>query len=347
MAKANTIELNGKVYDARTGRPIGSDEKKIIKNAVKKRPKQQSVGVVDGFQAPRKRTGTNAATASKKASKRSSMNSIKRRPKQSTTLYRGVLKKPLAASMPAKNSTPKVQSTALKAAKNPALERAKKIPQNPLVSRFGNVAQTVEKKSAAKTSVTTPEKTKSPEPTTKATPLHETLKRTTPAPSKKSKGAKKQARKKSKVVGIGSAVLAGCLLAAYVAYLNVPSVSMRVAAHRAGFDATLPTYRPTGYSFRGPIQHHPGQVTIHFQGSDAEKSFSLAQQKTSWDSTALLENYVAEHTTQYVTYQDRGLTIYIFDGSNAAWVSGGKMYTIDTENAQLDTDQILKLATSM
>lgn len=352
MGASNTIEINGKLYDARTGKPIGSDEKNIVKDAVKKRTKKMAAatGTIDGFRAAKKPV-KKVVVSDKKAS-RSTLNSMKRGPKQSVTLHRGIVQQPAKAMPTAATKVaqpPKVQSTALKAAKNPAYERAQKIEKSPLISRFGAPVQKQTIQTEKKQTDEKPVKNTAPQPNSepkKETPLQTALTHAASSPPPKQKAAKRP-RKKAKLAGIGSAVLAGCLLAAYVAYLNIPSISMRVAAHQAGFAATLPGYRPTGYSFRGPIEYHPGQVTINFQAANGVKMFSLSQQETTWDSTALLENYVAKHTAQYVTYQDRGLTIYIYDGSNASWVNGGKMYTINAENTQLDTDQILKLATSM
>lgn len=356
MGAANTIEINGKVYDARTGKPIGSDEKKIVKSAVKKRTKQAAaVGTIDGFRAPKKTSQsahvTQQSAPAKKAT-RSTLSTMKRRPKQSVTLHRGIVQQPSKNTVAATKtvSKPAVHSSALKAALNPEYERAKKIQKSPLISRFRSPVQqeSAHTKAASGSNDTSPKKDVGNEKK-QAPPLQTALAHAASAhemPGKKKKVAKRS-RTKTKVAGIGSTILAGCLIVAYVAYLNIPDISMRVAAQRAGFAATLPSYRPTGYSFRGPIESHPGQVTINFQASNGERTFSLSQQETTWDSTALLENYVAKHTAQYVTYQDRGLTIYIYDGSNAAWVNAGKMYNINAENVQLDTDQLLKLATSM
>jgi hypothetical protein len=122
---------------------------------------------------------------------------------------------------------------------------------------------------------------------------------------------------------------------------------MKVAANRAGFAATMPSYQPSGYSLSGPIAYSPGQVTVNFASNSDDRKFSLRQQPTTWDSDALLENYVTKQSDNYLTYQDQGLSIYIFDGTSAAWVNGQKMYIIDGSSSQLDTDQILKLATSI
>jgi hypothetical protein len=46
-----------------------------------------------------------------------------------------------------------------------------------------------------------------------------------------------------------------------------------------------------------------------------------------------------------LTYSERGLTVYTY-GSKAAWVNGGILYTLNG-NAPLNSDQILKIASSM
>lgn len=352
MGASNTVEINGKLYDARTGRPIGSAENNIVKNALKKRQRATTKSV-EGIRpaknnpsATKKAIPVTASDTSTKQQRPSPRNAMKRRPKQSVTLHRGAVHQPSITTTAA--APAKIQSSALKAVHDPAYDRAKKVKKSPLVSRFGqtDTPKAVEKKTSTKP--VTPSQKEVGSTAKKEhfvqTALAHAASEKTPQPTKR---AKKQSRKGLRVTGIGSAIMAACLVAAYVAYLNIPSISMRVAAHQAGFSATLPGYRPTGYSFSGPIEYHPGQVTINFRAADPTKTFSLSQQETTWDSTALLENYIAKNTAQYVTYQDRGLTIYIYDGSNAAWVNGGKMYTVDGKNTQLDTDQILKLATSM
>jgi len=139
--------------------------------------------------------------------------------------------------------------------------------------------------------------------------------------------------------------LALVLLAGYLTYINLPNISMRVAATRAGISANYPNYQPDGYHFAGPITYQPGEVTIGFKSNTNEQAFSIKQKASNWDSQAVLDNYVNKQTGTYLTYQERGLTIYSF-GNHAAWVNGGLLYTIDGD-APLNSDQLLHIATSM
>lgn len=134
------------------------------------------------------------------------------------------------------------------------------------------------------------------------------------------------------------------LLAGYVTYLNYPNLAVRVAASRANIDATMPKYTPKGYDFNGPVSYGQGQLTITFEHQG--NTIALSQAKTQWDSQSLLKNYVNYQTSQYDTYRENGLTIYTYDNQHAAWVNGGVLYKIESDNYLSQTD-IVKMASSM
>jgi hypothetical protein len=121
---------------------------------------------------------------------------------------------------------------------------------------------------------------------------------------------------------------------------------MKVAASRAGFDASLPGYTPDGFSFHGPVAYNSGKVVVDFTSNTDDSRYQVAQQESNWDSKSLLENVVKEKTDKYLTFEDRGLTIYVYDGQNATWVNGGVMYTIISES-KLNTEQLINIATSI
>ncbi|HEX7483545.1 MAG TPA: DUF4367 domain-containing protein [Candidatus Saccharimonadales bacterium] len=155
----------------------------------------------------------------------------------------------------------------------------------------------------------------------------------------------KQPRNHSRHLSIASASLALIMLAGYFTYLNMPNLSVRVAAAQAGFDATYPGYRPDGYRVN-KVAYTDGQVGIQYLANGSSQGFTVKQEKSSWDSSALLANYVepASHGG-YIPHSEHGITIYVFN-NNAAWVNDGIRYTIEG-NAPLSSEQILDLATSM
>jgi len=145
---------------------------------------------------------------------------------------------------------------------------------------------------------------------------------------------------------VAAASLGLLLITGYFTYLNMPNLSVRVAAAQAGIDASYPEYRPVGYRLDGPVAYQSGEVSMKFASNSAPIAFSLNQSKSSWDSSALLEKYVNPRSKgNYATYSDAGLTIYTY-GTDAAWVNGGILYTVEG-NALLSNEQIRRLATSM
>ncbi len=145
---------------------------------------------------------------------------------------------------------------------------------------------------------------------------------------------------------IAAASLGLVLVAGYFTYVNLPNLSVRVAAAQAGIDASFPEYRPVGYHINGPVAYKNGEVSINFSSNSGPLAFSLSQARSSWDSSALLEKFVSpESDGKYATYNDGGLTIYTY-GTDAAWINGGILYTVDG-SATLSNEQIRRIATSM
>jgi hypothetical protein len=149
-----------------------------------------------------------------------------------------------------------------------------------------------------------------------------------------------------KAASISMAVLAFVLLAGFFTVQSVPNLSMRLAATRAGFDATMPGYQPTGFSFKGPIKYSPGQVTISFKSNTDGRQYDVKQQASNWNSDALLSNYILAEGKTYQTYLDRGRTLYIYNGSSATWVDNGVWYTVEGES-NMTTDQLIRIAASI
>lgn len=164
------------------------------------------------------------------------------------------------------------------------------------------------------------------------------------APAKRHKQSFRE--RHPRLLSVASASLALVLLAGYLTYINLPSLSVKVAAVQAGIAATYPSYQPSGYSLEGPVAFSDGQVSMKFGANAGPQSFTVTQVKSSWNSLALLDNYVEEVSDgDYTVYTDSGLTVYVYD-NDAAWVNGGILHTIEGD-ASLTNDQIRHIATSM
>lgn len=164
-------------------------------------------------------------------------------------------------------------------------------------------------------------------------------------PARKERAAKKPPKTKSRLAGGLAASLAVVVLGGFLAYQNMANVTVRVAAARAGFAASLPGYKPAGFSV-GRFAYSPGHVTINFSSGSDGRHFALTEQPSNWDSATLLNDFVASAADQYQTVQTAGRTLYIYGKNNATWVNGGVWYRVDSDNA-LSTTQLVNLASSM
>jgi len=135
------------------------------------------------------------------------------------------------------------------------------------------------------------------------------------------------------------------VLGGYLTYINMPNLSMRVAAASSGVDGSFPQYKPDGYRFNGPVAYSNGEINLNFASNTSQSGYKIKQKSSSWDSQAVLDNYVTKKTASYDTYSEQGLTIYTY-GNNAAWVNGGTFYSIEGD-APLSNSQILRIASSM
>ena len=90
-----------------------------------------------------------------------------------------------------------------------------------------------------------------------------------------------------------------------------------------------------------------GEVIINFAANTGSTKFTITQKKSLLDSSAVLNDIVRKEVGgQYNTSQAGGLTVYTFNGGNAAWVNAGILYTIKGD-APLSGEQIRRIATSL
>lgn len=133
-------------------------------------------------------------------------------------------------------------------------------------------------------------------------------------------------------------------VSAYMMYTNLPGINLRLAESRAGITVSQPSYSPDGFKLVGTPEAETGRVAMSFKNGDL--SYSISQNVSDWDSTALLENKVLKETAEYSAYTDRGLTIYVY-GSKAVWVNQGKVNEIDSSGAKLEVEDVVRIAGSM
>jgi hypothetical protein len=355
----NSIELNGQVYDVVTGTPLGKKTSPKLPALPVRSPK-----VIDGFMRRRASKPHNSPAAAKPVGRqpkthtpRTVHHAAHRQTQKAKTLMRSAVKKPVPAE--------RVSQTSAKIAQphKARLSRAQHIAQSKHIKRFARPAhyQPVVAAAEQPLSVSLPKASSVPSVIApKASPIlsakeaaiakalrsaktHESLKHT-------DKSSKRRLARhlgvSHKAVRLATLAFIVVLLGGFVAYQNIPNLSMRIASTRAGFSAHLPAYKPSGFALSGPIQYGPGSITVTFRSNSDSRNFALQQKVSNWNSQALVDNYMVANNKQYQSYEEKGKTIYVFDSTNATWVSGGVWYKIEGDSS-LSTDQLLKIAASI
>ena len=138
-------------------------------------------------------------------------------------------------------------------------------------------------------------------------------------------------------------VLAFGALGTFV-YLNLPDLTVKVAAIRNGFDGRFPSYLPSGYESAG-VETEDGKIVMKFRNGD--KTFSVVEEKSTWDSATVQARFVEKEWGQdYEIMKGQGLTIYAAD-EGSVWVNGGVLYKILNENSDLTKEQIHGIAVGL
>ena len=143
----------------------------------------------------------------------------------------------------------------------------------------------------------------------------------------------------------------GCTAAAifaiaYFINLNVSDFSLYAAAIEAGIESDGREPRVPQEFTISNISSENGKVTSNYHNATTDKNMSISKEKSSWDSNALLTNFVRDaYGDTYITVREQGLTIYVSD-SEASWVNGGFVYKITAPSGSLTKKQIRQIATS-
>ena len=177
----------------------------------------------------------------------------------------------------------------------------------------------------------------------------ETIKRT----SRQEKMKKSPMFEASKIrFGIGRVLLAlGCAVMAVIAIVclanaMMPDISSKVDAKQIGIENPFPSRIPRGYAFTDAISESD-KITLVFKNNETKENFTLTEERSSWDSAALLSNYVKEtYGENYVVINEQRLTIYV-SNSDAAWVNDGVVYKIKATSGTLTKKQIQAIAMSL
>lgn len=341
MPKKNaTIEINGKTFDANTGDLISGGG-----------PKSHSNRPIDDVHA----RGSGPVNPRGGRSQPKSVHSHK--PGPSKTLMRRALKKPgpslkrqIKTASPVANPAGIVTSYAqpMQHYDEARLKHATQIKRSNLISHFPpslNDVSTRPSKSQAQNIQPAPASLIVPplsKPKTTADVLEHAIKHVearakTPRPANRGHSRRR--------AGISATVAIAVSLAGFVASQNMSNIKLQVASAKAGFDASLPSYRPAGYSL-GKLNYSQGVVSADFSSNSDQRQYHVIQKLSQWDSEALRSNFVSNQDPRYSSQEVAGRTVYLYGKRNITWVSDGIWYIVQGSGS-LNDQQLIDIAKSL
>ena len=343
------IELNGRRYDAQTGRQLPQSDS-VPAKAPQKNNQQHSIDgfVKKGHHAPRRVANTHIEHHA---------------PAKSSTLMRKAVKKPTPIThlshhvSQIKEAFFQPSDIVQHQSETPMapperLDRAEQIRRSKLIKRFGaeiahpqtshNPGHAIKHLELAGVSQPIMEDDNEDDLLLDGAISH------TQPKIKKSSLHKRTARKlhlTPRALSVSAAVMTFVVLGGFFAYSNVPNLSMRVAAMRSNVRGNLPGYKPSGFSLNGPIKYQPGEIVVAYKSNSDDRNYQITQKASQWD-TESLQNYLNEQKIVFQTVSRNGKTIYLYDDASATWVDSGVLYKLEGQS-QLNTDQVLRIASSL
>lgn len=128
-------------------------------------------------------------------------------------------------------------------------------------------------------------------------------------------------------------------------YISLPTISVKLAAGRAGINAKNP-YALSGYSLDNNIAAQPGKVTISYKSASGDGGYSVTQESDkSTTDYALRLNVSRQNGGSYQEMDVNGKTVLLY-GNKATWLAGDMRYTIDGSDL-MDSNQLRSIVKSL
>lgn len=361
--RTNTITINGKIYDATTGKPLHTAAM-ISKKATPNPSSRKVISVVSDEQKPQPIVKKTVSRT--KAVKSSNVHS---HAQSSKTLMRTAVRRPSASET---GKTAIVTSGLLRQPEHRVFNQPKTkdhhaspIVRSNKIHRFGPTASTTVQRSTKAIPVQSAPKHR--DSATAASSVF-ALKQAPPIRTRTQKsgsnvlqnalsnasshqtvtiGRKKTRTSKHMVVRIGASLAVIALLVGFFGYSAVPELSIRTASRQVGFSAGIPSYKPIGFSLNRSVEHTNGMVKISYISNTDNRYYTMTQSKYQDNQEGLNQQTLESGTSNYQIEEVKGLKIYIRnDGTQASWVNKGVWYTIEG-TANLSNFQFTKIASSL
>lgn len=315
------------------------------------RAKNSDQSLANGAETTEKSISDQAKTRTEKfATNRTHQKNSRRKLQNSKTLKRKFVRKPRANYQAPSKRKIAVQETAM----HPLVHKFDAPRENPIYRPAKKPAQKTLDENDAPAPEIFPEETKSAHENYSGPELAEILFHEKLADPNEAAAHAREAQKSAKmrrvatrkrrlktstIMATGLAVL---LISGFFAYTQMPNLSVRVAANRAGIEATNPRI-PNGYSVNGPVAYSKGTVTINYKNNSGGEGYSVIQEAKSQNSVKELID--PKNEKNYETIKSGDIIIYK-SGDRAMWRNGDVIYTIIGDQ-NLSDNQILEIAVNV
>lgn len=154
---------------------------------------------------------------------------------------------------------------------------------------------------------------------------------------------KKKARRHFVTMTAGIAALLA--IASFLTYSNTPSLQARMAGVVAGVSTSMPNFTAAGFKYEG-VSAHNERLTYTFRSELA--TYQLVEQQTNWNGAQMIRqvsSVKANGAPNYTELAAGTVTIYKFSDSHATWVKDGTWYQVHGKQPLTDA-QLTALATN-
>ncbi len=340
------VQVNGKAYDAITGRRI--DDVVAPKKPVKHTP--VAVPVVAPVKKP---------IAAKRQAARETNHVQAHQPEHAITLMRHGVKRPEAGLkkqahpqhelIHGDTQTITVRHTA--AAIDPARQqRAKQTERHDQVQHFqapepvkATLADVPVRRAPVDKPAIEPPVAPPPLPTNKPTDMFEqaieNANHYVDVTARKIH-LKKKARRH--LLSMSAGTLALMLIAAFAVYQNTPGLQIKVAGIKAGVATATPNFTASGLAYNGT---HADQSRLIIGLKNGAATYQLSEEATSWSGDEMIDHVSAidaRGNANYTTVQSDSTAVYRFGDQQATWIKDGVWYHL-YGNQGISNDQLLSL----
>lgn len=157
----------------------------------------------------------------------------------------------------------------------------------------------------------------------------------------KQKTAHARSHRKFQMPAIFATAGAMAIVAGIGFYIAMPSISVKMAANKAGIDAKTP-YTPAGFTIDGEVAYQTGRITINYRSKSGGDGYSVTQEKSDASNA---QGETSVYSNNYQTMQAGDTTVYRYRDM-VTWTDDGMRYTINT-NDYLDSDDITNIVNSL